>query len=269
MAAKHSKVSRRMLFTWLTLGGLILFLAPSPWTSNFQLAFARMFNWPLTVGRSIELRVGTRELPAGAGHVQRSEYDQIRNHCVNLEAQLAHHQQRIDELTGLPNRAFMGDARLVEGLVLSGSVDAVNGEIPIYTGGGVRRGQYVLADNSVIGVISDVSSVGERVQLLTSPRSNVPVQIGGVKCLLQGCGNNLARIFMMKQRVAPGTEVFAAPQAGVLNMPIVAGRVVRCERNVKSAVVWDVVVEPAFNMDRLNDRLDNVSVIVLDHGNVE
>jgi hypothetical protein len=69
---------------------------------------------------------------------------------------------------------------------------------------------------------------------------------------------------MMKQHVDSGTEVLAAPQAGVLNMPIVAGRVVRCERNVESAVVWDVFVEPAFNVDRLNNRLNSVSVIVLD-----
>jgi len=266
MAVKQTKVSRRMLFTWLTLGGLILFLAPSGWTRNFHFAFVRVFHWPLRVGQSITLSVGTTEAEPGEGHVRRSQYDQLRNYCANLEEQLAQKQQRIDLLTGLPNRGFMGNARLVEGLVLSGATDKVNGEISIYTGGGVRKGQYVLSENCVIGVISDVSSVGVRVKLLTSPTSNVPVQIGGVKRLLLGSGGNLARIPMMTQRVEAGTEVFAATQAGVLNMPIIVGRVVRCERNVESAVLWDIVVEPAFDIDRLNDRLNDIAVIVMDHG---
>lgn len=266
MAAKQTKVSRRMLLTWLTLGGLILFLSPSGWTNNFQFGFLRVFNWPLSVGQSIKLQVGTTEPLVSEGNVHRSQYDELRNYAANLEGQLAHKQQRIDLLTGLPNRGFMGNARLVEGLVLSGATGKVNGEISIYTGGGVRKGQYVLAENCIIGVISDVSSVGERVKLLTSPTSNVPVQIGGVKRLLSGLGGNLARIPMMKQRVEAGTEVFAATQAGVLNMPIIVGRVVRCERNVESAVLWDIVVEPAFDIDRLNDRLNGVVVIVMDQG---
>ncbi|MHC4742020.1 MAG: hypothetical protein ACYS8Z_08925, partial [Planctomycetota bacterium] len=172
MAVKQSRVSRRMLLTWLTLGGLILFLAPSPWTSNLQHAFLRVFDWPLRVGQSIRLSVGITEPEPGEGHVRRSQYDQLRNHCANLQAELRHSQQRIDLLTGLPNRGFMGNMRLVEGLILPGSMDKVNGEMSIYTGGGVRKDQYVLAENSVIGVIRDVSSVGERVKLLSSPTSN-------------------------------------------------------------------------------------------------
>lgn len=251
-----------MLLTWLTLGGLILFLAPSGWTSNFQFAFFRVFSWPLSLGQSITLQVGTAEPSPGEGHVRRSQYDQLRNHCSNLEAQLSHKQQRIDVLTGVPNRGFMGNVKLVEGLVYSGSIDKFNGEISIYSGGGswLRKGQYVLAENCIIGAISDVSSVGTRVRLLTNPISNVAVQIGGVKRLLEGCGNNLARIPMMKERVEAGTEVFAATQAGLLNMPIIAGRVVRCERNIESAVLWDIIVEPAFDINRLND----VVVIVME-----
>jgi cell shape-determining protein MreC len=269
MAAKQTKVSKRMLLTWLTLGGLILFLAPSGWTSNFQFAFLHVFNWPLSVGRNISLSVGTTEPLASEGGVQRRQYDQLRNHCRNLEAQLAQKQQRIEMLTGLHNRDFMGNARLVEGLVYSGATDKVNGEISIYAGDGseLRKGQFVLADNCIIGTISDVSPVGARVKLLTSPTSNIAVQMGGAKGLLRGSGGNLARIPMMKQRQEVGVEVIAVPQAGpqeagLLNTPIIVGRVLRCERNVESAVLWDIVVEPAFDIDRLND----VVVIVMDHG---
>jgi cell shape-determining protein MreC len=51
----------------------------------------------------------------------------------------------------------------------------------------------------------------------------------------------------------------AAKSPGLLNAPIIVGRVARCERNAESAVLWDVIVEPVCDMERLND----VVVIVM------
>ena len=167
-------------------------------------------------------------------------------------------------LTGLPNRSFLGNAKLVEAFVYTSSIDKSSGEMIIDAGGNrdVARGQFVLAENSIIGTISDVSPVGARVKLVTSPTSNIAVEMGGVKRFMEGRGGNLARIAMMKDRAKPGTEVMAAPKAGVLETPIVVGRVLRCERNADSAALWDVLVEPVFDIERLHD----VVVIAKDAG---
>jgi len=248
------------------LAGLILIIAPAKWTSNFQFAFLRVFNWPLSVGENITLSVGARDRLTDQNSVSPAAHNQLKNYAANLEAKLILEQQRIEMLTTLANTSFLGNANLVEALVYTSSIDKVNGVISIYHDGNseLAEGQFVLAENSIIGTISDVSSVGTRVKLVTNPTSNIAVQIGGAKGLLRGSGGNLARIPMMKQRQEVGVEVIAVPQAGpqgagVLNMPIIVGRVLRYERNVESAVLWDIVVEPAFDIDRLND----VVVIVM------
>lgn len=253
-----------MLFTWFMLAGLILFIAPAKWTSNFQFAFLRVFNWPLSIGQNISLSVGTREHLTDENSVSRREHNQLKNYAANLEAKLAREQQRIEMLTGLPNKSFLGNAKLVEALVYTSSIDKVNGEMTIDAGGNgeLAREQFVLAENSIIGTISDVSPVGTRVKLLTSPTSNIAVEMGGVKRFMEGTGGNLARIPMMKNKPKIGTEVMAARKAGMLNTPVIAGRVLRCERNADSAALWDIVVEPAFDIDRLHD----VVVIVMNPG---
>ena len=254
-----------MLFTWFLLAGLILFIAPAKWTSNFQFAFLRVFNWPLSIGENISLSVGTREHLTDGDSVSRREHNQLKNYCANLEAKLAREQQRIETLTRLPNRSFLGNAKLVEALVYTSSIDKANGEISIDAGGNrdLERGQFVLAENSIIGTISDVSPVGTRVKLLTSPTSNIAVEMGGVKRFMQGIGGNQAKIAMIKQKPEIGTDVMAARNAGILNTPIIVGRVVGCERNAESAALWDIIVEPALDIDRLRD----VVVIVMNPGN--
>ncbi|MBN2269834.1 MAG: hypothetical protein JXN61_04425 [Sedimentisphaerales bacterium] len=265
MAAKQSKVSRRMLFTWFLLAGLILLIAPAKWTSNFQFAFLRVFNWPLRIGENISLSVGTREHLTAGDVVSRREHNQLKNYCANLEAKLAREQQRIETLTRLPNRSFLGNAKLVEALVYTSSIDKTNGELSMDAGGNrdLERGQFVLAENSIIGTISDVSPVGARVKLLTSPASNIAVEMGGVKRFMQGIGGNKAKIPMIKQKPEIGTEVMAARSAGFLNTLIIVGRVAGCERNAESAALWDIIVEPALDIDELRD----VVVIVMNPRN--
>jgi len=264
MAAKQSKVSRRMLFTWFMLAGLILFIAPVKWTSNFQFAFLRVFNWPLSIGENITLSVGTTERLTDEDSVSRAAHNQLKNYCANLEAKLIRQQQRIEMLTGLPNKSFLGNAKLIEALVYTLSIDKANGEMTIDAGGNkeLAKGQFVLSENSIIGTISDVSPIGARVKLLTSPTSNIPVEMGGVKRYMQGTGGNLAKIPMIEHKPKLGTEVMAAREAGLLSTPIIVGRVLRCERNADSAALWDVVVEPAFDIDQLQD----VVVIVMNPG---
>lgn len=248
------------------LGGSILFIAPARWTNNFQFAFLRVFNLPLTIGQSIRLSVPTRERVSPDGDfVPRAEYNRVRNYCATLEAKLVRERERIETLTGLPEKSFLGNAHLVEAIVYPPSMeDKVNGEISIYPDSNAKltQGQFVLAENSIIGTISDVSSVGIRVELITSPKSNIAVEIDGIKRYMQGEGGNLARIPMMTRKQKVGAEIMAARKAGVLGTPIIVGRVVRCEVNAQSAALCDLIVEPAFDID----SLDDVIVLVMKGG---
>lgn len=152
-----------MLFTWLTLAGSILIIAPTEWTSSFQLAFLRIFNWPLSIGENISLSVRAREHVDDTSAAPGEKYRALLNYCTSLEAQLREERERLNKLTGLREKFPFGDATLVEALVYPGSIDRTHSEISVDKGkeSQLAKGQFVLADNSIIGTVSDVSTGGE------------------------------------------------------------------------------------------------------------
>jgi cell shape-determining protein MreC len=87
----------------------------------------------------------------------------------------------------------------------------------------------------------------------------MPVQVGGVPTFMTGNGDNSARIEMLKNKVNVGENVFALRKAGFLDASIIVGKVSRCERNTQSASLWDLTVEPACDIQNLED----VAVIIM------
>ncbi|MBA7668542.1 hypothetical protein ES703_76655 [subsurface metagenome] len=60
---------------------------------------------------------------------------------------------------------------------------------------------------------------------------------------MQGNGNNLAKVEMIKHKVKIGTEIMASKRPGFLDTPMIIGKVARCEHNAQP-LVWDIMVEP-------------------------
>ena len=251
-----------MLFTWCTLAGFIFLFAPQKLTDNFQYAFLRVFNWPLSIGENISLSVRTRQPLGDADVVPRREYDKLQNYCANLEGQLRKEHEKVEMLSGLRNRFPLeaGDLQLAS--VFPGSFDKLHGELSINKGTDdkVAKGQFVLSDNSIIGTIGDVSARGAKVKLFTNPTSSIAVEVANTKRVMQGSGDNLARIPMVKDKVEIDSEVMASSRkTGFLNAPMIIGKVLRYERSAKSPMLWDIVVEPVCDFEQLND----VAVIVI------
>ena len=250
-----------MLFTWFMLASLIFLFAPQKLTDKFQFAFLRVFNWPLSIGENISLSVRTRQPLEDADVVPRREYNKLQNYRANLEGQLRKEHEKVEILSGLRNRFPLEAGDLQVASVFPGSFDKLLGELSIDKGEDdkVAKGQFVLADNSIIGTIGNVSSRGAKVKLFTNPTSNIPVEVVNTKGLMQGSGNNLARIPMVKHKVKIDSEVMASRKTGFLNAPMIIGKVLRYKRNAKSPLLWDIVVEPVCDFEQLND----VAVIVV------
>ncbi len=260
MARKQRRISRRMLFTWLLLGGLILLFTPQRITNKLQFAFARVFSWPLSAGRSITLSTETSQ--QSNDFVSRREYEQLNNHYHNVVQQRDHLLRRLNQYAGLKQLPVWERANFVLADIITASYQR-ECELIINRGreDAIAAGQYVLADNSVIGIVSDVSMRTAKVRLLTDPDSKIAVRIEGGKTgrLMQGCGNNLARVRLLKERVEVGEKVLAGEKYGYLDCAMVAGNVVKCERNQKSPLLWDIIVEPACDMHALT----SVAVVVM------
>jgi len=247
-----------MLFTWFTLAGFIFLFSPKKLTNKLQLTFHSIFSWPLSIGRNISLSAGTRQ-PLG-DVINRDEYETILNHLANVTQQRDDAQQNVEKLSKMRNMPAWERMGFVFADVITVPIDELRSELFINRGrdDGLAKGQFVLADNSVIGTISDVDAHTAKVRLFTDPKSSTAVRIGGSDRLMQGNGNNLAKVEMIKHKVKIGTEIMASKRPGFLDTPMIIGKVARCEHNAQP-LVWDIMVEPVCDIQ----KAENVHVIVM------
>jgi len=254
-------LSRPMLFTWFMLIGFILLFAPQNLTNDLQFAFARIFRWPLTIGKNISLYARTTQVPT-----EFNGKTQYENYIANLQEQLREKHEEVVELAGLRERLHaLENAGLVVADVIRASINATKGELTINRGkdDGIAKGQFVLGDNSIIGNISDVSLRTARLKLFTDPASRIAVRIGqlNIDRLMVGSGNNLAKIRLLstKHKVAVGDKVLAQKNPGFLDAAMIIGVVAQCKKDDRNPSLWDITVKSVCDTERLN----TVTVIVM------
>ena len=159
----------------------------------------------------------------------------------------------------------MLSADVVRADVITAAVDKLRSELIINRGqkDGLAKDQFVMADNSIIGTISDVDSRTARVRLFTDSASNIAVKIGksNIERIMQGNGNSSARIPLLstEHKIKKGDRVFARKKPGFLDAPIIIGKVDQCKLDDKNPSLWDITVEPVCDIEILND----VTVIVM------
>jgi cell shape-determining protein MreC len=261
MAWKHITVSRRMLFIWFMLAGFIILLSPQNLTNKFQFAFTYIFRWPLTIGRNISLSAAIRQPIRDKDMVSRDEYERLLNHVANITQQRDDAQLNYQTISKMPNTPAWERAGFVQADIITVYIDNLRGELDINRGkeDGLEKNLFVLAGNSIIGTISDVDTRTARVKLFTDPASNTKVEIGNTDWrIMEGCGNNQAKVEMVKQKVEINTKVMARKTPGFLDTPMIIGKVVRCVHN-DQPLVWDITVEPACDIQ----KIESIHVIVM------
>jgi rod shape-determining protein MreC len=260
MAWKQITVSRRMLFIWFMLAGFIVLLSPQNLTNKFQFAFTRVFRWPLSIGRNISLSAAKREPLRDKDMVSRDEYERLLNHVANVTQQRDDAQLNFQIISKMPNIPAWERAGFVQADIITVYIDNLRGELIINRGkkDGLEKNLFVLAGNSIIGTISDVDARTASVKLFTDPASNTAVKIGNTNWIMKGCGNNQAKVKMVKQKLEIGTEIMARKTPGFLDTPMIIGKVVRCELN-DQPLVWDITVEPVCNIP----EIESIHVIIM------
>ena len=243
------------------LAGFILLFASQNLTNKFQFAFARIFRWPLSIGRNISLSASTRS--ATGGPIDPTRHREYENHIANLEKWLEQKHKKVEELSRLRDRYPLEDVKFILADVIPAS-DRLANKL-IINGGknyGLQQDQFVLGDNSIIGTISNVSFRSAQVKLVTDPTSNIAVRIAelNVSRVMQGDGSNSAKIQMLstKHKVNVGDVVYADKKIGLLDDLIIIGKVAQCKRG-DEPMLWDITVKPACDIEGLN----SVTVIIM------
>lgn len=250
-----------MLFTWFMLAGCIMLFAPQSFTGKLQLAFVDIFRWPLSLGGNVALTAQTQQSADDSlgGNIQRYE-----NVIANLEQTIAEYKRKFRMQYKYSPYVWEG-ASVAGARVLTRAVDGPSNELMIddRTKKSLKKGQYVLGGESVIGTISDVLPQlnTARVQLITDSASKIPVAFAGEKNIMKGTDGNVAVIEGVKKKVDVGERVFAIRKPGFLDLdaPIITGKVSRCVRNPKEASTWDVTVVPVCDLQ----HIENVAVIIM------
>jgi rod shape-determining protein MreC len=242
------------------LAGFIILLSPQNLTNKFQFAFTRVFRWPLSIGRNISLSAAAREPLRDKDMVSRDEYERLLNHVANVTQQRDDAQLNFQKISKMHNIPAWERAGFVSADIITVSVDKLRGELIINRGkeDGLEKNLFVLAGNSIIGTISDVDTHRARVRLFTDPASNTAVRIGDADWLMKGCGNNQAKVEMLKHDLKIDTKIMASKRPGFLDTPMIIGKVVRCEHN-DQPLVWDITVEPVCNIQ----KIESIHVIIM------
>lgn len=244
-----------MLITWFVLAGLILIVMPRKVTGKFQSAFNTIFKIPLSIGHDFSLSVSQKQYTGDM--VSRKEYVQLENHSRNQEQELTEAYAKLEKLYGLYNKYVWPDRQFVLSGVYKVTTAGTINECVIDRGekNGLKAGQYVLGDNSIIGVVSDVFAGNAKVKLVSDTSFQAAVQMGNMKTVMRGGGNGICKItqFSRKHKVRIGDDVFICKKAGVLGAAIKVGKVTACKINEENPLFWDVTIKPACDIEQLDD----------------
>jgi rod shape-determining protein MreC len=279
MANKQISVSRRILFAWFMLIGLVFLFAPDGWTSKFRFAFARIFCRPLSFGRGLSLSAYTPGLAADA--VSRSRYIRLQNHLANTIELLNGERQKVQKLSALRDRPIWRGANFVLADVITTSRNNGHSRLVINRGksDGLAEGQFVLGDHSIVGTISALDLRTAEVRVVTDaasritvkivegsnlamyPQSYLPSDVEGPPLIMEGNGSHRAKIQLLptKHKIKVGDVVYAQKKPGFLDTPMIVGTVGQCGRDSENPLLWDITVEPACRIAGLKD----VAVIVM------
>ena len=268
MAIRNNRAPDRVLFISLFMTGLIFLFAPQKITSKFQFAYVRVFCRPLSIGRDISISAhGFMASAEGAPEkvVSSERYDKLHNRLANVTEWLKQERHKVQKLSGLRNRTVWQGVDFVLADIITSTIDGLHSELFINRGkkDGLMVGQYVLANESIIGTICKADNRTARVRLITDPASQIAVKIEGLNKdrILQGTGDNSAKVKLLptKYRIEVGKLVYAQKNPGFLSTPVIIGTVAKCESNKDNPLLWDITVKPACDIENLTE----VSVIVM------
>jgi len=269
MTHKKIKASNPVLFAGLLIIGIVIFLLPQGLNNKLNFLFFKLFNPVLSIGRNTTPEI-FRPAPSSKDFVTRREYDRLWIAYKNLYADLVIEHKRFDKLAQIRSQLPKPGPKLVLAGVISSPVSGFRNELIINKGSddGIKTGQYVLGENSIVGTIKQTSQSQAKIRLITDENHKVKVRIwrwGRKKNILAqmcGDGKNCCKIPLISREhdVKIGDTVYAAVQPGFLEAPRAIGEVSALKLDENSPLLWDITVTPAYDVEKLTD----VAIVITD-----
>jgi len=154
-------------------------------------------------------------------------------------------------LRSLLNLVQANEVRYTTGRVVADAGGAFAQSVLVAAGArnGVRKGHAAVAEEGLVGRVTDAGLRSSRVLLITDINSSLPVKVGDgeIRAVLSGDNTNRLKLQFIakKSGLSPGDRVFSSGDAGAFPPGLPIGVVT----SVQEA---DVLVEPFFLREGLN-----------------
>ncbi|AQT70114.1 rod shape-determining protein MreC [Anaerohalosphaera lusitana] len=275
MASRYRNISRDSIFTSLLILGIIVLLIPHSHTKVINEVFESTFREILSMGPRENPWLGKFEQTKGSSVSKekyarlQSEYQRVRKEHANTLAQLRESHRRFEQLSGMQSKLPDVGSGLSLSQIVNSRLNGNRRELIINRGRdtGLRPGQYVIGNDAMIGILAEVAESTSRVRLVTDSQQNTEVLIRSegsdknIRAQLFGDGAGKCKIKLLprEHKVRENDLVYAANDREFLETPVVIGYIEKVTPDEQKPLLWDITVEPFFDVD----DLDEVAVIVM------
>ncbi len=249
--------SNRTVFVSCLLGATIVLLIPHSLTSKCQYAFRRVFCVPLGISRSMTLAAKAPNSPkiSSQAHLELQQaYERLNNHTANLKAIVTKQKETIDRLTRFPTGPRWQKLSFVPASVFT-TLDDDRVVINQGVQDGVQSKCFVLANNAIVGQVTETNKHEATIELISDQGAFLPVYIDApnAKGILRGLGQGRCVIqnVFYSHPIEVGQSVYTHNQAGLLGIPIVVGQVSACDRDEKKPLLWKIEMTPGVSLEQL------------------
>ena len=276
MRKSQKRFPKPVLVSIFLLVGIIFLFLPTKITCKFHDSFVYLFSPVLKLSSPYSVSNLT-DSAIEQSFVSKQQYDDIFAKNQILEKQLKEALRARNETIEMLETATGTRQRLPDigpghiwAQVITKALERSELDINRGQNDGLKAGQYVIANDNVIGSISQVFNYTGKVKLLTDPEHKIIVEVEGVdessqqvyiRAFMKGDGKGRCLITEIKTsyKIEQGNFVYAYARPGFLNAPLVIGKVGQIMHDDSNPLFWKIVVRPLIDIETI-DKVFAVSM---------
>ena len=286
MAKQSTKI--RILYLLLLISAVFVCL-PAKFTDKANFAISGIINLvsskPYSLAAETSSQIEEVIEPNDEYNSLLQRYNSILNELNNTQSEVEYQRRHIEELSNIRSEFSFGRATLVRAHITAEDT-SISRNCKIINRGsrdGVRPGLYALASNevtaeadfadrpnyavwksAVAGKVIDVGLTSSTVQMINDPAftesvivkaahgRNVDFESEGI-IYYEGKGVIKVKHVETTCPVKPGDPIFLKASEKTMPIDVIIGYVESCNYNPDNAVLWNITVQPAIDLNDIKD----------------